>query len=86
MCNHWYQVLDIWTQVNCLLNGIRCDKLFTAINTTRAHPDKYVNDLDEVVTYLSLHTDKQRPILSVNMAFIRLHPSHRLDMPRDTEE
>ena len=48
-----YQGLDPGLMVQYLLNGIRCDKLSTAVAAVRAHPDKYKKDFDAVVTLLS---------------------------------
>ena len=47
LIEYGYQGLDY------LLNGIRCDKLSTAVATVRVHPDKYEKDFDAVVAFLT---------------------------------
>ena len=56
---HWY-----------LLKGIRCEKLFIAVTTERAHPDKYEKDFNVVVTFHTQYTDKRRPTPSVKVHFV----------------
>ena len=65
-----YQGLDPGSKVQYLLNGIRCDKLSTAVATVRAHPDRYEKDVDTVITFLSQYTDRKAPTPSVKVAFI----------------
>ena len=48
-----------------MLNGIRCDKLFTAVATVKAHPDKYEKYFDAAITFLIQYIGKQGPTLSV---------------------
>ena len=43
----------------------------TAVATVRAHPDKYENDFDEVVTFLIQNINKRAPTLSVTVASVR---------------
>ena len=42
------------SKVQYLLNGIRSDKLSTAVAAVKAHPDKYDKDFKAVVTFLSI--------------------------------
>ena len=51
-----------------LLNGVRCDKLSTAVATVRVHPDKYEKDFDAVVTFFTQYINKRAPILSAKVA------------------
>ena len=60
-----YQHLDPGLKVWCLLNGIRCDKLSTAVTTVRVHPDNLKKDFDAVVTFLTQYINKKAPIPSV---------------------
>ena len=53
-----------------LWNGIRCDKLSTAVTTVRAHPDKYKKDFKTVVTFLTQYIDKKAQTPSVKVASI----------------
>ena len=64
------QGLDPGLKVPYLLNGIRCDKLSTAVATIRVHPDKYKKDFNAVVNFLSQYIDKRAPTLSVNVASV----------------
>ena len=41
-----YQGQNSETKDHHLFDGMRCDKLFTAIATVRAHQDKYEKDFD----------------------------------------
>ena len=47
------ECLDPTSIVQYLLNGIRCDKLFTAVTAVRANPDEYKKDFDAVVAFLT---------------------------------
>ena len=47
-----YQDLDLVSKVCYLLSSIKCDKLFTAIATVKAHPDRYKKYFDAVITFL----------------------------------
>ena len=47
LIKYGYQGLDKESKVWYQLNYIRCDKLFTAIATVRAHPDKNEKDFDK---------------------------------------
>ena len=53
LMEYGYQCLDPGSKVRYLLNGIRCDKLSTAVAAVRAHPDKYEKDFDTVVVFLT---------------------------------
>ena len=44
-----YQGLDLGLKVWYLLNGIRCDKFFTAVAAVNAHKGKYEEDVDILV-------------------------------------
>ena len=67
---HGYQGLDPGLKVQYLMNDIRCDKLSTAVDAVRAHPDRYEKDFDAVVAFLSQYIDKKAPTPSVKVAFI----------------
>ena len=56
-----YQVLDLRSNVQYLLNGFRYEKLSTAVATVKAHPDKYEKDFDAVVAFLTQYMDKWGP-------------------------
>ena len=47
------------------LNGIRCDKLSTAVTAVKVHSDKCKKDFDAVVAFLTQYIDKSSPTLSV---------------------
>ena len=53
-----------------VLNGLRCDKLSTAVATVRAHPDKYKKDFDTLVTFLIQFINKRAPTQSVKVALV----------------
>ena len=65
-----YQGLDPALKNQYLLNGIRCDKLSTAVATVRLHLDKYERDFDTVVAFLTQYIDKRTLILSVKVASV----------------
>ena len=65
-----YQCLDSGMEVHHLLNDIRSDKLPVVIVIVRVHPNKYENNFDAVVTYLSQYIDKRGPTPSVKVASI----------------
>ena len=46
-------------KVQYLFNGIRCDKLFTAVATVMVHPDKDEKKFDAIVTILSEYISKR---------------------------
>ena len=54
-----YQGLDPGSKVRYLLNGIKCDKLSTAVATVRAHPNKYEKEFDSVVAFCIQYIDKR---------------------------
>ena len=58
-----YQGLDLGSKVQYVLNGIRCDKLSTAVATVMAHPDKFQKYFDAVVAFFT-------PKLSVKAASV----------------
>ena len=64
-----YQGLDSGSKVPYLLNGIRYDKLSTAVAAIRVQPDKYKKDFNTLVTFLSQGIDKKAPSLSVKVAY-----------------
>ena len=70
LMEYGYQGLDPGSNVWYLLNGIRCDKLSTAIAKVRVHPDKYEKDFDTVVTFLSQYINKKAPTLSLKVASV----------------
>ena len=53
-----------------LVNGIRCDKLSTAVATVRVHPDKYEENFDAMVAFLGMYIHKRAPTPSVKIAFV----------------
>ena len=64
LVEYGYQGLDLGSKVQFLLNGIRCDKLSTAVAAVRVHPDKYEKNFDAVVAFLTqnlLHMLSGRP-------------------------
>ena len=65
-----YQGLDPGSKVRYLLNGIRCDKLSTAVAAVRIHPDKYKKDFNAVVAFLTQYINKRSPTPSVKVASI----------------
>ena len=65
-----YQSLNPGSKVQYMLNGIRCDKLSTAITTVWAHPDKYEKDFAVVVTFITQDMDKRAPTPSVKVASV----------------
>ena len=52
------------------MNGIRCDKLSTAVATVRTHLDRYNKDFDVVVTFLTQYINRKAPTPSVKVASI----------------
>ena len=70
LIEYGYQDLDSRSKVHYLLNGIRCDKLSTAVAAVRTHPDKYEKDFDAIVTFVTQYIDKRAPTQSVNVATI----------------
>ena len=70
LMEYGYQGLDPVLKVGYLLNGIRCNKLSTAVATVRAHPDRYKKDFDAVVAFLSKNIDKKAPTPSVKVASV----------------
>ena len=62
-----YQGLNPGSKVRYPLNGIRYDKLSTAVAAVRAHPDKYKKDFDTVVAFLTQYVDKRSPKPSVKV-------------------
>ena len=60
-----YQGLNPGSKVKYLLNGFRCDKLFTAVAIVRAHPDKYKKDFDAVVAFLGINKIALTPSVKI---------------------
>ena len=65
-----YQGLDPGSKVWYLMNGIRCDKLSTAVTTVRVHPDKYKKGFGTVGTILTQYINKKTPTLSLKVASV----------------
>ena len=65
-----YQGLDPGSKVCYLLNGIRSDKLSTAVTAVRVQPVTYEKDFDAVVAFLSHYIDKRAPTPSVKIASV----------------
>ena len=65
-----YQGLDPGSKVEYLLNGIRYDKLSTAVTAVRAHPDKYKKNFDAVVAILIQYFYKKAPTSNVKVASV----------------
>ena len=65
-----YQSLDPGLKVWYLLNGIRYDKLSTAVAAVWAHPDKYEKDFHAVIAFLTQCMDKRAPIWSMKDASV----------------
>ena len=65
-----YLGLDTGSNVRFLLNGIRCDKLSTAVAKVRVHLDKFKKDFNEVVAFLTQYIDKRSLTSSVRVASV----------------
>ena len=52
------------------MNGISCDRFFTAVAAVREHTDKYEKNFDTVVTFLTQCINKKAPTLSVKVASV----------------
>ena len=65
-----YQHLDPGSKFRYLLNGIRCDKLSTAVATVRANSDRYEENFDAVVAFLFQYIDRKAPIPSLKFASV----------------
>ena len=74
-----YHGLDPESKVQYHLNSIRCDKLFTAVATVRACPDKHEKDFDAVFTIFIQYVDKREPTSSVKVTSL---PSSKLPNDR----
>ena len=70
LMEYGYQGLDSGLKVQYLLNGIRCDKLSTAVMAVRAQLDKYEKDFDTVVAFLIQYIDKRAPNPSMKVASV----------------
>ena len=68
LMEYGYQGLDPGSKAQYLLNGIRCNKLSTAV--ARVHPDKYEKDFDTVVAILTQYIDKRESISTVKVASV----------------
>ena len=53
-----YQGYEPVTKVFHQLNGIRCDKMSTAVTTVKTLPDRDKKDFDTAVAYLSQYVEK----------------------------
>ena len=62
--------LEPRSKVCYLLNGIRCDKLSTAVAKVKVYPNKYEKDFDAAVTFLTQYIDKRGPTQRVKIAFV----------------
>ena len=60
-----------------MLDGIKCNKLSTAVTAERAHSDKYEKDFDAVVAFLTQYIDNRAPTLSMKVASVG-----RTELPR----
>ena len=65
-----YQGLDPESKVWYLVNGIKCDKLSTAVAAIRAHQDKNKKDFNVVVAFLTQYIDKRSPTPSVKVVSV----------------
>ena len=65
-----YQGLNSGTKVQYLLNGIRCDKLSTAVAAVRAYPGKYNTNFDAAVAFLTHDINKRAPTPSVKVTSV----------------
>ena len=65
-----YQGLDPVLKVWYLLNGIKCDKLSTAVAAVRVHPDKYKKGFYKVVSFLTQYIDKKTLTPSMKVASV----------------
>ena len=75
-----YQGLDPGSKVHYLLNGIRCNKLSTAVTVVRLYPDKYQKDFDTVVAFLTQY-DKRASTPSLKVASVsQTRPAQQLSM------
>ena len=70
LMKYCYQCLDPESKVQYLLNGIRYDKLSTAVAAVRENPDKYENDFDAVIAFLTQYIYKKATKTSVKVASI----------------
>ena len=52
------------------MNGIKCHRSTKAIATVRAHPDKYKNDFNALVAFLTQYIGKTAPTPSVKVASV----------------
>ena len=65
-----YQGLDPGSKVQYLLNGIRCNKLSTAVATVRAHPEKYEKNFNAVIAFFNQYIEKKAPKPSVKITSV----------------
>ena len=70
LMEYGYQGFDPGSKFWYLLNGIRCDRLSTAVTIVRVHPDKYEKDFDTVVAFLTQYINKRAPTSSMKVAFV----------------
>ena len=67
LMGYGYQSLEPGQKVSYLLNGIRHNELSTVIATVWSHSDKYEQEFDAIVAFLTQNIDKQGPILRVKI-------------------
>ena len=70
LMEYGYQGFGPGSKVRYLLNGIRCDKLSTAVTAVRAHPDKWEKDFDALVAFFTQYIDKRSQTPNVNIASV----------------
>ena len=63
-----YQCLDPGSKVQYQLNGIRCNKLPTAVVAVNVHPYKYEKYFDTACAFLTQYINKRAPTPSVKVA------------------
>ena len=65
-----YKGLNPVLKVRYLLNGIRCNKLFTVVAILKVHPDKYEKDFDAVIAFLTQYINRRTLTPSVKVASV----------------
>ena len=71
-----YQGLNPVMKVHYVLNGIRCNKLFTVVASTKAHTDNYEKNFNAVVTFLTQYIDKHRLTPAVKViSIVQIRPA-----------
>ena len=78
LMEYGYQDLDPGLKVQFPFNGIRFDKLSTAVTPVRAHSEKYEKDSDAIVTFLTQYVSKRAPKPSVKIVSVgQVRPAKR---------